>query len=360
MNKQIQQEMNKQIQQERAVWFKDGIVFMIDQIRLPFEKRILNYKIHNETAQAIKDMVTRGAGSLGAAAGFAMAQAAMNAEGDYVEFIKKAKSEIEASRPTAKDLFTAVERVYSAALKSPEEAEKEAQTFADEIVEAAYQIGIVGNDIIKTGSRILTHCNAGRLAIVAHGSATAPIYEAQRQGKEIFVYADETRPRTQGARLTAYELNEAGVNHAVIPDNAAAWLMAQGKIDMVITGADRIVANGDAANKIGTLEKAIAAAEYDIPFYIAAPFSTFDFDLHSGSGINIEERSKDEVQYQTGPDEEGVLRKIRIVSPGSDVINPAFDITPAKFITGFITPVGIFKPKEIHQITRHINAKKVN
>lgn len=338
----------------RAVWFDGKTVFMIDQIRLPFEKHIIELNDYKATVKAIKDMLTRGAGSIGAAAGFAMAQAAVKAKGDYENHIQKAKAEIESARPTAKDLFTAVERVYRAALQSPQKAVEQALAFADEIVEAAYSIGIFGNKILPSKVSVLTHCNAGRLAIVDHGSATAPIYEAHRKGKEIHVYVDETRPRAQGARLTAFELHEAGVPHTVIPDNAAAWLMANGKIDLLITGADRIAANGDTANKIGTLEKAIAAKYYGIPFYVAAPFSTFDFDTPNGKEITIEERNHDEVLLQQGPDYEGIMRNIQVVSPGSPVLNPAFDISPAELITGFISPKGIFKVSEMQKIKQYV------
>jgi S-methyl-5-thioribose-1-phosphate isomerase len=338
----------------RAVWFDGETVFMIDQIRLPFEKHIVALGDYKATIKAIKDMLTRGAGSIGAAAGFAMAQAATNANGDYETYIRRAKAEIESARPTAKDLFTATERIFRAALQSPQNAVKEAQAFADEIVEAAYSIGVYGNKILPSKASVLTHCNAGRLAIVDHGSATAPIYEASRNGKSIHVYVDETRPRAQGARLTAYELHEAGIPHTVIPDNAAAWLMASGKIDFVITGADRIAANGDTANKIGTLEKAIAAKYYGIPFYVAAPFSTFDYDTKNGREITIEERNHNEVRLQEGPDSEGKIRSIQVVSPGSPVLNPAFDISPAELITGFISPKGIFNVSEMQKIKQYV------
>ena len=173
-----------------------------------------------------------------------------------------------------------------------------------------------------------------------------PIYVASDAGKKIFVYADETRPRSQGARLTAWELNNAGIPHAIIPDNASAHLMSLGRINMVITGADRIAANGDTANKIGTLEKAIAAKAFNIPFYIAAPTSTIDILCPSGNGIIIEERTQDEVLYQSGPDRDGVMQEILVCSPGSPALNPAFDVTPAKYITGIITEKGIIPAEE--------------
>jgi methylthioribose-1-phosphate isomerase len=191
---------------------------------------------------------------------------------------------------------------------------------------------------------------------VDFGTALSPVYHAHASGKQVFVYVDETRPRSQGARLTAWELHNEGIPHAIIPDNAAAWLMSQGKIDLVITGADRIAANGDTANKIGTLEKAIAARYYGIPFYIAAPTSTFDLSCDTGHTIVIEERSPEEVLYQSGPDDTGEIRRIRVCSPGSAAVNPAFDVTPAGLITGIITEGGVILPEknEIYKLIKQL------
>jgi S-methyl-5-thioribose-1-phosphate isomerase len=295
-------------------------------------------------------MMVRGAGAIGAAAGFAMAQAFLQSpKKGFENFIENAKQEIEATRPTARNLFYAVERVFEAGKISIQNAQRESQNIADEDAAASQAIGDFGNELIKPGFRIQTHCNAGWLAFVDFGTALSPIYKAHHSGKNIFIWVDETRPRSQGARLTAWELFNEGVPHQIVPDNAGAWLMSAGKVDMMITGADRIAANGDTANKIGTFEKAIVAKNFGIPFYIAAPTSTFDLDCKSGSDIIIEERSDDEVLFQTGPDEAGIIRKIRVASPGSSAINPAFDVTPADFITGIITEKGIIKPisKEI-------------
>ena len=305
-------------------------------------------------------MITRGAGAIGAAAGFAMAQAFLEGAKDeerkakrddyntvQLEFFDQARKEIEATRPTARNLFYATERVYNAGLNSPESALAEAQKLAEANIADAKKIGEFGNSLIKNGSRILTHCNAGWLGFVDYGSALAPMYIAKEQGKDFFVYADETRPRSQGARLTAWELQNEGIPHKIVPDNAGAYLMSKGMIDFVITGADRIAANGDTANKIGTFEKAIVAKEFGIPFYVAVPFSTIDFTLTDGSMIPIEERSEDEVLYYTGPDADGTMRNIRLASPASHALNPAFDVTPAKYITAFITEKGIIKPGEI-------------
>ncbi len=215
---------------------------------------------------------------------------------------------------------------------------------ADENIKEARQIGEYGNELIKDGYKIETHCNAGWLAFVDYGSALAPIYTAKESNKNIFVYVDETRPRSQGARLTAWELKNENIPHSIMPDNAGAYYMSKGEVDMMIVGADRIAANGDVANKIGTLEKAIVAKEYGVPFYVTAPLSTFDIESKSGENIKIEQRSEDEVIYQTGPDEQGKLTKIMVSSPGSNALNPAFDVTPAKYINGIITEKGILKP----------------
>ena len=317
-------------------------VFMIEQNLLPFEFGIHECRDHHETCHAIKTMIIRGAGAIGAAAGYAMAQASFEAGAMKNEpVLLRARQEIEATRPTARNLFYAVERVYQAALISPDIAYREAQAVADEDADASRKIGEFGSELIKDGSGIATHCNAGWLAFVDYGTALSPVYYSYQQGKKVFVYADETRPRSQGARLTAWELNNAGIPHAIIPDNATAWYMSHGKIDLMIVGADRIAVNGDTANKIGTLEKAIAARYFNIPFYVAAPASTFDKGCPDGKHIIIEERSQDEVLYQEGITEKGKKEKILVCSPGSPALNPAFDVTPAELITGFITEKGI-------------------
>ena len=325
----------------RTVWMESSSVFLINQNLLPFEFKIYEAQSYLDTCQAIKTMLVRGAGAIGVAAGFAMAQAFLDVPLNKIE---KAKREIEATRPTAQNLFYATNRVYKAGKDS---AVREAQKIADEDAENGKKIGQYGDKLIKDGYRIETHCNAGWLAFADWGSALAPIYIAHRSGKKVFVYVDETRPRGQGARLTAWELKNEGVPHVIIPDNAGAALMSQGKIDMVIVGADRIAANGDVANKIGTLEKAIAAKEFGIPFYVAAPTSTFDLKCRSGKDIPIEERSEDEVLYQSGINRDGKLEKILVCSPNSKALNPAFDVTSAKYISGIITEKGIIKPHDI-------------
>lgn len=267
--------------------------------------------------------------------------------GGKTQTFTEIKQSICDSRPTAQNLFYAVERVFIAAAGSDEPhitAAREAQKIADEDAESCKRIGELGNSLIKDNATILTHCNAGWLAFVDWGSALSPIYAAKHSGKNITVYADETRPRGQGARLTAWELNNEEVPHFIIPDNAAAYYMSCGKIDLVIVGADRIAANGDTANKIGTLEKAICAKQYGIPFYIAAPTSTIDIKCDTGSSIPIEMRSQDEVLYQTGITGDGKTETILVCSQGSKALNPAFDVTPANLISGIITEKGIIKP----------------
>lgn len=313
---------------------------MIDQHSLPFDFKIYEARTCSETCNAIRTMITRGAGAIGAAAGFAMAQAFLESNGN-IHNAEQLRKEIEATRPTARNLFYAVEKVFEAGRKSVEMAVAEAQRLADENVTDAESIAGFGNALIRDGSSILTHCNAGWLGFVDWGSALAPVYQAHREGKKVFVYTDETRPRGQGARLTAWELANEGVPHTIVTDNAGAYLMSNGLIDLIIVGADRIAANGDTANKIGTFEKAIVAKEFGIPFYVAAPSSTIDLSLSDGSKIPIEERSEDELLYQSGPDDDGITRRIRVAAPDSGAINPAFDVTPAKYITAFITEKGI-------------------
>ncbi|MCD6113603.1 MAG: S-methyl-5-thioribose-1-phosphate isomerase [Bacteroidales bacterium] len=328
----------------RTVWMEGNTVFLIDQNLLPFSFQIFESKTYQQTCRAIKTMIVRGAGAIGAAAGFAMAQAFIH--DSYPDFVSKAKKEIEATRPTARNLFYATNRVYKAGLVSVKNAVIEAQNLADENVADAKKIGEYGSEIINEGYKIETHCNAGWLGFVDYGSALSPVYIAKQQGKKVFVYVDETRPRSQGARLTAWELKNENIDHLIIPDNAGAYLMSKGEVDMMIVGADRIARNGDVANKIGTFEKAIVAKNFNVPFYVAAPLSTFDVDCKSGDDIIIEQRDKNEVLFQTGPNENGDIQKVLVCNPGSDAFNPAFDVTPAEYIKGIITEKGIITPNE--------------
>lgn len=334
----------------RSLWMEKTTVFMVDQNALPFLFRIHTCNTCAETCKAIIDMTTRGAGAIGVAAGFAMAQACLENQHHfvsnkqtYIANLKKARKQIDSTRPTARNLFYATELVSKAGTESPEKATETAQYLAEQNLDDAIKIGEYGNTLIPNSARILTHCNAGWLAFVDYGSALAPIYVAHQEGKNVFVYVDETRPRLQGARLTAWELKNQGIQHTLVPDNAAALLMSKGLIDILITGADRIAANGDTANKIGTLEKAILAKEYGIPFYIAAPLSTFDVSIAEGSMIPIEERDTKEVLYATGPNLEGEMHTIKLAADGITAFNPAFDVTPAKYIKGIITEKGIIE-----------------
>ena len=322
-----------------TVWIEDGIVKLINQPLLPDKFEIYDCKDYKETANAIKTMIVRGAGAIGATAAYGMAQALQQKEDP-----QKAAEVIKATRPTAQNLFYAVNKVLKA--KDKEEALKIAEEIADEDSEACKKIGQYGEPLIKDNAKILTHCNAGWLAFVDWGSALSPIYAAHRNKKNIFVFVDETRPRLQGARLTAWELGNEDIPHAIIADNAAGHYMKKQEIDIVITGADRIAANGDTANKIGTYEKAVLAKENNIPFYIAAPTSTIDINCPSGEDIPIEERDEKEVLE---------VRGIRLTPEKSHAKNPAFDVTPAKYIKGIITEKGIIKPNK-EEIIKILNS----
>ncbi|MBN1678010.1 MAG: S-methyl-5-thioribose-1-phosphate isomerase, partial [Candidatus Thermoplasmatota archaeon] len=301
----------------------------IDQRLLPHRFRIVTIRTYPEMARAIKDMTIRGAPSIGAAAAYGMALAWLKGES-----LSKAARTIRSTRPTAYDLFYAVDMMLS---KSDGDLAAAADDYADSVVEMCRKIGIHGAKLIKNGDRILTHCNAGALATVDFGTALAPIRVARRQGKAIFVYVDETRPRLQGAKLTAWELNNEGIDHAIISDNAAGHYMKDA-VDMVIVGADRIARNGDFANKIGTYSKAVLAKENKVPFYVAAPASTFDKRVRSGKEIPIEERSEDEVLY---------VGDWRVAPKGSRALNPCFDVTPARFVRKFITERGLVDPSRL-------------
>ncbi len=341
----------------KTVWFKGRVVYLLNQPALPFKFEIFQSRFYRETAKAISDMVVRGAPAIGATAGYATAQAALEFSGDsleeFFEHMNKAGEFIKKARPTAVDLMHAVDRVISS-LKDctsveecKEKAVQEAEAIANEYLEVCRKIGIYGNELIASGDKILTHCNAGALATVDYGTALAPIRAAHQAGKKIFVFVDETRPRLQGARLTAWELAQEGIEHAVIADNAAGYYMKNGEINLCIVGADRIAANGDVANKIGTYEKAVLAKENGIPFFVAAPITTFDFECPTGDKIPIEERSQDEVKMifsARGP--------VEIANPNSPAKNPAFDVTPAKYITGYITEKGVIKSSEIKSLRK--------
>ncbi|MBR4685208.1 MAG: S-methyl-5-thioribose-1-phosphate isomerase [Candidatus Methanomethylophilaceae archaeon] len=318
----------------RAVWFENGKVRMIDQRELPAEIVLVDFDDYLDIAEAIRNMTTRGAPSIGATAAYGMCMAALKGCD-----LDKAAKDIKAARPTANDLFYAVDYMYKE-LKNGKDPVEAADGYAQMMVDKCTKIGEYGAELIKDGMKLMTHCNAGALATVDVGTALAPMRKAHEQGKKFFVYTSETRPRLQGMQLTAWELNQEGIDHAIIPDGASAYYMSQG-VDMIITGADRIAENGDFANKIGTFDKAIVAKHFGIPFYVAAPISTFDFNTKTGKDIVIEQRSETEVT---------MVKDIRIAPVGSKAFNPAFDVTPAELVTGFITEKGILKPEDIHMV----------
>lgn len=317
----------------RAVWMDGDVVTAIDQRALPKKFRTITITDYFGMAEAISDMTVRGAPTIGASAAYGMALAWKAGED-----LQTAASALKATRPTAHDLFYAVDLMLS---KGEEDLGKAADAYADGVVTMCKSIGEHGATLIKDGSRVLTHCNAGALATVDFGTALAPLRVAHRAGRKMFVFVDETRPRLQGAKLTAWELMNEGIDHAIIADNAAGYYMSRGQVDTVIVGADRIAANGDFANKIGTYEKAVLAKENGIPFYVAAPVSTFDPSIKSGSEIVIEERSQDEVLF---------IDRIRISPKGSRAMNPAFDVTPARYVAGFITEKGILTPSRLSEL----------
>jgi len=318
-------------QDVRALWFEDGELVMIDQRLLPRSLEMVRYRSSAAVAEAIRDMVTRGAPSIGAAAAYGMALAALAGE-DLAE----AAATIKSARPTANDLFYAVDWMASRTEEGEGPVEA-AERYAAAIVEKCVAIGSHGAPLIEDGHRVMTHCNAGALATVDVGTALAPIRRAWSEGRRFMVYASETRPRLQGMQLTAWELLQEGIDHAVMVDGASGHLMRQG-VDLVIVGADRVVANGDFANKIGTYEKAVLAKELDIPFYVAAPVSTFDLSTASGEDIVIEDRSPEELTVIAGTD---------LAPDGANVLNPAFDVTPARYVSGYITEKGILSAEEI-------------
>ena len=326
--------INGRTEDIRAVWFEDGKVMMIDQRELPDKATIVSFKDYRDVAEAIRNMTTRGAPSIGATAAYGMCLAAIN--GDDIE---QAAKDIKAARPTANDLFYAVDYMLDDLSKGKDPIGS-ADAYAQSMVDKCIKIGEYGGELIKDGYRLMTHCNAGALATVDVGTALAPMRKAHGDGKDFFVYVSETRPRLQGMQLTAWELLQEGIDHAIIPDGSSGHFIRKG-VDMIIVGADRIAANGDFANKIGTFEKAVLAKEFNVPFYVAAPISTFDFNTKTGEDIIIEDRSEEEVTMVKG---------VRIAPIGCKALNPSFDMTPARYVTGFITEKGILKPSEISKV----------
>ncbi|HAM70562.1 MAG TPA: S-methyl-5-thioribose-1-phosphate isomerase [Verrucomicrobiales bacterium] len=344
----------------RTVAFDEArnTVDLIEQRLLPHTFRIVKMADYKATAAAIRDMVVRGAGAIGATAAFGLAQGARafrgGAMGAFQKHLDRVQRTLAEARPTAVDPVNALAQVRKAASAGATVAEQKAlalaaaRAFAEEDVDHCAAIGTHGAPLIREGMNILTHCNAGWLAFVDIGTATAPLYAAQSEGRRFHVFCDETRPRCQGASLTAWELAQQGISHQVIADNAAGFLFSRGEIDLVIVGSDRVLGRtGEVANKIGTYTKAVLARRHGIPFYVAIPLSTIDWELESGGAIPIEERAGDEVLGAWGVTPAGRRQYVRIANPSSKAFNPGFDVTPPDLITGIITPAGIFAPGDL-------------
>lgn len=333
-------------------WWEDGL-FIIDQRKLPEKEIVLKLDKIKKVYDAIKNLKIRGAPLIGCIAAYGVCVSFLENKKmsiyDLKNKIKKDINYLKNSRPTAYNLFYTLNRMEKVIenfngkdkWKLFKNLLEEAENIYKDDLNACYKIGIFGSKLIKNKMNILTHCNAGGLATTGFGTALAPIYVAKKEGKKIHVYVDETRPVLQGARLTCWELEKNRIPYTLICDNMAGYLMSKGKIDIVIVGADRIAKNGDTANKIGTYSIAILANYHKIPFYVAAPFSTFDFDIENGNQIPIEERDQNEIKKINGK---------YICPKNSNVFNPAFDITPNYLITGFITEKGILKPDEIKNL----------
>lgn len=327
--------------------WRDNRLVLLDQTLLPGEVKMVVCSSVEDVCDAIRRLVVRGAPAIGIAAGFGVALGAQassaGSRGELLKDVLDAAERIGSARPTAVNLFWALERMKNVVLQNETEDVsllkdlllREAHSILHEDRETCRRIGLHGAELIKSGDTVLTHCNAGGLATSGYGTALAAIFVAGEQGKKINVYVDETRPLLQGSRLTAWELMQAGIDTTVICDNMAGFVMREGKINLVITGADRIVRNGDTANKIGTYSLALLAEAHDVPFYVAAPKSTFDMSLDSGEQIPIEQRA---------PSEVAVFHGKRIAPEGVSVYNPAFDITPHHLIRGIITEEGVVTP----------------
>ncbi len=328
-------------------WQDDGVV-MVDQRKLPGSEIYVRAKTAPEMARAIKTMVIRGAPAIGVAAAYAIALGMRRSQArgtaKFAAEFQKVCEMIRATRPTAVNLFWAIERMktrFAASAQAGESVEEitaglvaEARRIHDEDVASCRALGAHGASLVADGARILTHCNAGALATAGYGTALGVVRAAAEQGKKVSVLADETRPFLQGSRLTAWELTRDHIPTTVITDNMAGWMMQRGEVDLVVVGADRIAANGDVANKIGTYAVAVLAHEHGLPFYVAAPASTIDLATPDGAHIPIEERDAREVTH-VGP--------TRIAAEGASVRNPAFDVTPSRFVSAVITERGIFR-----------------
>ena len=343
--------MKIQNKEYRTIWYEDDIVRIIDQTKLPHQFVIKDLKTVKEVINAIKIMEVRGAPLIGGAAAYGIVLATQ--ENNDLEFIKKSAEELIQSRPTAINLKWAVDRMIKKLSRINNNqlldiALNEAKEICDEDEKFCKGIGINGLKLIeeiynkkKDTVNILTHCNAGWLATINWGTATSPIYHAHKKGIPVHVWVDETRPRNQGANLTSYELNEEDIPNTIIADNTGGILMQRGEVDLCIVGTDRTLSNGDVCNKIGTYLKALAAYDNKVPFYVALPSSTIDWDIKNAKDIPIEERNSEELSHVEGVDKNNQFKKVLIYPKNSKAMNLAFDITPAKYVTGLITERGI-------------------
>ena len=340
----------------RTIWFENNIVKIIDQTKLPHQFIIKDLKNVNDAINAIRTMEVRGAPLIGATAAYGLVLSII--EKNDLSFLKKSSEDLIASRPTAINLKWAVDRMMKKLLGVNSNeilkiALDEAKAIVEEDVSFCQNIGLNGLNIIekiaekkKDTVNILTHCNAGWLATIDWGTATSPIYHAHKKGIKVHVWVDETRPRNQGANLTSYELNEEGIPNTIIADNTGGILMQRGQVDMCIVGTDRTLSNGDVCNKIGTYLKALAAKDNNIPFYVALPSSTIDWNIKDHKKIPIEERNSEELSHVEGLDKNNKLQKVLIYPKKSKAMNLAFDITPAKYVTGLITEKGVCEASE--------------
>ena len=340
----------------RTIWFENNIVKIIDQTKLPHQFIIKDLKNVNDAINAIRTMEVRGAPLIGATAAYGLVLSII--EKNDLSFLKKSSEDLIASRPTAINLKWAVDRMMKKLLGVNSNeilkiALDEAKAIVEEDVNFCKNIGLNGLKLIeeiankkKDTVNILTHCNAGWLATIDWGTATSPIYHAHKKGIKVHVWVDETRPRNQGANLTSYELNEEGIPNTIIADNTGGILMQRGQVDMCIVGTDRTLFTGDVCNKIGTYLKALAAKDNNIPFYVALPSSTIDWEIKNHKEIPIEERNSDELSHVEGLDKDNKLKKVLIYPQKSKAMNLAFDVTPAKYVTGLITEKGVCEASE--------------
>ena len=340
----------------RTIWFENNVVKIIDQTKLPHQFIIKDLKTVKDAINAIKTMEVRGAPLIGATAAYGLVLAIM--ENNDQTFLKKSSEDLINSRPTAINLKWAVDRMMKklSGINSDQIlniALNEAKEICEEDVKFCENIGLNGLKIIeeiynkkKDTVNILTHCNAGWLATINWGTATSPIYHAHKKGIKVHVWVDETRPRNQGANLTSYELNEEEIPNTIIADNTGGILMQRGEVDMCIVGTDRTIATGDVANKIGTYLKALAAHDNNVPFYVALPSSTIDWETTDLKNIPIEERNSEELSHVEGLDESNNVKKVLIYPKKSKAMNIAFDVTPAKYVTGLITEKGVCEASE--------------